>query len=97
MRGDARRRLRPLTLQRLDKIEGELDGIAKDLESIGVTLGRIGAMAERFKEFKLAQKVKRTMGALGKMQDRVRQDKQKVESIREAIKRLTERLDKLLG
>lgn len=83
--------------QRLDKIEGELDGIAKDLESIGVNLRRIGAMAERFKEFRLAQKVKRMMGVLETMQYRVRQDEQKVDSIREAIKRLTERLDKELG
>ena len=82
---------------RLDKIEGELHGIAKDLESIGVTLRRIGAMAERFKEFRLARKVKWTMAVLEAIQNRVSQAEGKVDRIREAIKQLTKMLDKAPG
>ncbi|MCH8151745.1 MAG: hypothetical protein IH830_05170 [Planctomycetes bacterium] len=73
---------------RLDKIEKELDGIAKDLESIGVTLRRIGAMAERMNAFRFAQEVKRTMAVLEAIQNRVSQDEDNVDSIREAIRQL---------
>ena len=83
--------------QRLDKIEGELHGIAKDLESIEVTLRRIGAMAVRFKEFRLARKVKWTMAVLEAIQNRVSHAEGKVDRIREAIKQLTRMLGKAPG
>ncbi len=82
---------------RLDKIEKELDGIARDLESIGVTLRRIGATAERMKAFRFAQQVKRTMAVLEAIQNRVSQDEDNVDSIREAIRQLTVELGTVRG
>ncbi|MCZ6543507.1 MAG: hypothetical protein O6768_07560 [Planctomycetota bacterium] len=82
---------------RLDKIEKELDGTARDLESIGVTLRRIGAMAERLKAFRFAQQVKRTMAVLEAIQNRVSQDEDDVDSIREVIRRLTAELGTARG
>ena len=82
---------------RLDKIEKELDGIARDLESIGVTLRRIGATAERMKAFWFAQQVKRTMAVLEAIQNRVSQDDDNVDSIREAIRQLTVELGTVRG
>ena len=82
---------------RLDKIEKELDGIARDLESIGVTLRRIGATAERMNAFRFAQMVKRTMRVLEAIQNRVSQDENNVDSIREAIRQLTVELGTVRG
>ena len=82
---------------RLDKIEKELDGTARDLESIGVTLRRIGAMAERMRAFRLAQQVKRTMAVLEAIQNRVSQDEDQVDSIREVIRQLTVELGTARG
>ena len=82
---------------RLDKIENELDGIARDLESIGMTLRRIGAMAERMKAFRLAGQVKRTMAVLEAIQNRVSQDEDQVDSIREVIRQLTVELGTARG
>ncbi len=82
---------------RLDKIENELDGTARDLESIGVTLRRIGAIAEQMNAFRFAQEVKRTMAVLEAIQNRVSQDEDDVDSIREVIRRLTAELGTARG
>ena len=82
---------------RLDKIEKELDGTARDLESIGVTLRRIGAIAEQMNAFRFAQEVKRTMAVLEAIQNRVTQDEDQVDSIREAIRQLTVELGTVRG
>lgn len=74
---------------RLDKIENELDGSARDLESIGVTLRRIGAMAEQMNAFRFAQEVKWTMAVLEAIQNRVTQDEDQVDRIRAVIRQLT--------
>ena len=82
---------------RLDKIEKELDGTARDLESIGVTLRRIGAMAERMNAFRFAQEVMWTMADLEAIQNRVSRDEDQVDSIREAIRQLTVELGTVRG
>ncbi len=82
---------------RLDKIENELDGSARDLESIGVTLRRIGAMAERLNAFRFAQEVMWTMADLEAIQNRVTQDEDQVDSIHAAIRQLTVELGQVLG
>ncbi len=82
---------------RLDTIQKELDGSARDLESIGVTLRRIGAMAEQMNAFRFAQEVKRTMAVLEAIQNRVTQDEDQVDSIREAIRQLTVELGTVRG